>query len=401
MSEYAINIENISKKFRIYHERNQTLKTAVMSRRISVYDDFWALKDISLEIPSGSTFALVGNNGSGKSTLLKCIAQILYPTKGSIKTSGRLAALLEVGSGFHPELTGRENVYLNGSILGMKKAEIDRKFDEIVDFSGVEAFIDQPVKNYSSGMYVRLGFSVAITVEPEILVVDEVLAVGDAAFQEKCTAKFAQIRHEGRTVVVVAHSIAALRNMSDHAAWLEHGELKAVGAASSVLEQYFDSTRTDLGRDAQGRVRYGSGEARLEAVEVVGYGETSDLMQVVAGAPIEFRIHYTASERIDNPVFAITIETVDGILLWDTNTRDAGFSIPAIDGGGVLNFMIPSLPLTSGEFVVHASVSDQSTQHVFDHVRGAVRLLVERGSYGVERSGYLALGGHWNTTDTI
>ncbi|MCC4306111.1 MULTISPECIES: ABC transporter ATP-binding protein [Rhodococcus] len=401
MSEYAINIEDISKKFRIYHERNQTLKTAVMRRRISVHDDFWALKDISFEIPSGSTFALVGNNGSGKSTLLKCIAQILYPTKGSIKTSGRLAALLEVGSGFHPELTGRENVYLNGSILGMKKAEIDRKFDEIVDFSGVEEFIDQPVKNYSSGMYVRLGFSVAITVEPEILVVDEVLAVGDAAFQEKCTAKFAQIRHEGRTVVVVAHSIAALRNMSDHAAWLEHGEVKAVGPASSVLAQYFDSTRTDLGRDAQGRIRYGSGEARLEAVEVVGYGETSDLMQVVAGAPIEFRIHYTASERIDNPVFALTIETVDGILLWDTNTRDSDFPIPAIDGGGVLNFMIPSLPLTSGEFVVHAAVSDQSTQHVFDHVRGAVRLLVERGSYGVERSGYLALGGRWNTTDTI
>ncbi len=252
MSEYAINIEDISKKFRIYHERNQTLKTAVMRRRISVHDDFWALKDISFEIPSGSTFALVGNNGSGKSTLLKCIAQILYPTKGSIKTSGRLAALLEVGSGFHPELTGRENVYLNGSILGMKKAEIDRKFDEIVDFSGVEEFIDQPVKNYSSGMYVRLGFSVAITVEPEILVVDEVLAVGDAAFQEKCTAKFAQIRHEGRTVVVVAHSIAALRNMSDHAAWLEHGEVKAVGPRQFSTRAVF---RLDADRPRPRRAR--------------------------------------------------------------------------------------------------------------------------------------------------
>ncbi|MDN5543700.1 MAG: ABC transporter ATP-binding protein [Rhodococcus sp. (in: high G+C Gram-positive bacteria)] len=395
MSKYAIEIEDLSKKFRIYHERNQTLKTAVMRRRVSVHDDFWALKNISLEIPSGSTFALVGNNGSGKSTLLKCIAQILYPTQGSITTSGRLAALLEVGSGFHPELTGRENVYLNGSILGMKRVEIDRKFDEIIDFSGVEDFIDQPVKNYSSGMYVRLGFSVAITVEPEILVVDEVLAVGDAAFQEKCTAKFAQIRREGRTVVVVAHSIGALRNMSDHAAWLEHGELKAVGTAGTVLEQYFDSTRSDLGRDVHGRIRYGSGEALIEAVEVTGCSETPDLIPVVAGAPIEFRIHYNAGQRIDDPVFCLTIETIDGILLWESNTRECGFPIPAIVGSGALNFAIPALPLTAGEFVVHASVSDHSTQHVFDHVRGAVRLLVERGQHGVERNGFLAVGGRW------
>src|SRR5680860_1525223 len=190
MSEVAVHIENLSKKFRLYHERNQSLKSVIMRGRRSVHEDFWALKDISFEVPSGSTFGLIGSNGSGKSTLLKCLAKIYYPEKGTINYNGKIAALLEVGSGFHPELSGRENVFLNGSILGMSKKEVTRKFDEIVDFSGVEQFIDQPVKNYSSGMFVRLGFAIAINVDPDILVVDEVLAVGDAEFQAKCFQKF-------------------------------------------------------------------------------------------------------------------------------------------------------------------------------------------------------------------
>ena len=183
MSEAAISVEGVSKHFRVYHERNQTLKAAIMRGRRSAYEDFYALRDVDLEIPEGGTFALVGDNGSGKSTLLKCLAKILFPDTGRVVTRGRVAALLEVGSGFHPELSGRDNVYLNGSILGMKKPEIDRKFDQIVAFSGVEQFIDQPVKNYSSGMYVRLGFAVAINVDPEILLVDEVLAVGLLVFR--------------------------------------------------------------------------------------------------------------------------------------------------------------------------------------------------------------------------
>src|SRR5690606_28764355 len=185
-------------KFRLYKERNQSIKSAVMRRRVSDHEDFWALRDISLKVRQGETFGLVGDNGSGKSTLLKCMAKILYPDKGTITMHGRVAALLEVGSGFHPELSGRENVYLNGSILGMSRKEVDRKFDDIVDFSGVREFIDQPVKNYSSGMYVRLGFSVAINVEPDILLVDEVLAVGDESFQAKCAEKFAEFREQGR-----------------------------------------------------------------------------------------------------------------------------------------------------------------------------------------------------------
>lgn len=238
MTDSAVSVEGLGKRFRLYHERNQSLKAALMRRKVSAYEDFWALRDISFEVPHGSTFALIGSNGSGKSTLLKCLAQILYPEEGSITTRGKVASLLEVGSGFHPELSGRENVYLNGSILGMSKREVDRKFDDIVDFSEIGQFIDQPVKNYSSGMYVRLGFSVAIHVQPDILVVDEILSVGDAAFQEKSRGKFDELKAEGRTVILVSHSLSTVMEMCDHAAWIEKGVLREVGTVEKVAADY-------------------------------------------------------------------------------------------------------------------------------------------------------------------
>jgi len=241
MSDVAVHIDQISKKFRLYHERNQSIKSVIMRGRRSVHEDFWALKDVSFEVPSGSTFGLIGSNGSGKSTLLKILAKIYYPEKGSVTHHGKIAALLEVGSGFHPELSGRENVFLNGSILGMSKKEVTRKFDEIVDFSGVEQFIDQPVKNYSSGMYVRLGFAIAINVDPDILVVDEVLAVGDAEFQDKCAQKFVDFKAAGKTVILVSHAMESVRSMCDQAAWLSHGELVMVGDADPTITAYLDS----------------------------------------------------------------------------------------------------------------------------------------------------------------
>lgn len=238
MNDIAVHVSDVSKKFRLYHERNQSLKSAIMRRKISVHEDFWALRDITFDVPTGSTFGLIGSNGSGKSTLLKCLAKILYPETGTITANGKVAALLEVGSGFHPELSGRENVFLNGSILGMSRKEIQGKFDEIVAFSGVEQFIDQPVKNYSSGMYVRLGFSVAINVDPDILVVDEVLAVGDAEFQAKCFQKFDDFKAAGKTVILVTHSMGAVKSMCDHAAWINKGTLESVGKAAPVIAAY-------------------------------------------------------------------------------------------------------------------------------------------------------------------
>ncbi|KQY47484.1 ABC transporter ATP-binding protein [Cellulomonas sp. Root137] len=392
MSPAAVSVEQVSKSFRIYHERNQTLKAAVMRRRRSQYEEFWALRDVALEIPEASTFALVGDNGSGKSTLLKCLAKILFPTEGRVVTRGRMAALLEVGSGFHPELSGRDNVYLNGSILGMKRPEIDRKFDEIVAFSGVERFIDQPVKNYSSGMYVRLGFSVAIHVEPEILLVDEVLAVGDAAFQEKCAEKFATFKREGRTVVVVSHSMPSLRAMADHAAWLEKGVLKETGPAAGVLERYLDSTHSDVQVDEQGRVRWGSGEGRVRSVEVLPERGGTVLR---SGDEAIVRIHFDAKEPIDNPVFGLAIETSDGTYLWASNTRDAGLRVDRISGRGSVDCHLPSLALQPGSFVVLASIVDSTTTHTYDYLRDAGRFSVDHGPVR-ESGGPMALLPRWS-----
>jgi ABC-2 type transport system ATP-binding protein len=241
VTEAAVNVDHVSKTFRLYHERNQTIKSAIMRRRTSVHEEFLALKDVTFDVPEGSTFGLIGSNGSGKSTLLKCLANIYYPNKGSITHHGKIAAMLEVGSGFHTELSGRENIYLNGSILGMTKKEINSKFDEIVNFSGVEEFLDQPVKNYSSGMYVRLGFSIAINVDPDILVVDEVLAVGDSEFQEKCFQKFRDFKKAGKTVILVSHSMETVRDMCTNVAWLNKGDLMAVGDAAPTIKKYLNS----------------------------------------------------------------------------------------------------------------------------------------------------------------
>lgn len=390
----GVSVEGVSKRFRVYHERNQSLKSAIMRGRRSVYEEFWALRDVGFEIPQASTFGLIGDNGSGKSTLLKCIAGILSPDAGTITRSGRVAALLEVGSGFHPELSGRDNVYLNGSILGMSRKEIDRKFDAIVDFSGVGQFIDQPVKDYSSGMYVRLGFSVAINVDPEILLVDEVLAVGDIAFQEKCAEKFAEFRREGRTVVVVSHSLPSLRTMCDQVAWLDHGALVEAGEAQSILERYADASRHDSRRGPGGSTRYGTGEAQIDSAVVVPDTPT-DNGGVRPGGGLAIRICYTAHERIDRPVFGLALESRDGTLLWGGNTRDTGHVIDAVEGPGEVEFRIPRLPLQPGDYIVAVSVVDWSTTHVYDFVRDVARVHVEVGDRS-SSSGFLAVSGEWS-----
>ncbi|MGA0789524.1 MAG: ABC transporter ATP-binding protein, partial [Ilumatobacteraceae bacterium] len=225
MSAPAVAVHDLWKSFRLYHERNQFLKAAILRGRRARYEEFWALKDVSFEVPVGTTFGVIGSNGSGKSTLLKCLAGILVPERGSVEISGRISALLELGAGFHPELSGRENVFLNGAILGLSKKEIAARFDSIVDFAGLEDFIDTPVKNYSSGMFVRLGFAVAAHVEPEVLLVDEVLSVGDEAFQRKSAEKIEQFRREGRTIVFVSHGLGQVEQLCETVAWIDHGDL--------------------------------------------------------------------------------------------------------------------------------------------------------------------------------
>ena len=238
MTDWAVRVDDVSKKFRLYHERNQSLKSAILRGKTSRHDDFWALQNVSFDVAEGSTHALVGSNGSGKSTLLKCLAKIYWPTSGTIDYRGRMASLLEVGSGFHLELSGRENIYLNGSILGMSKKEIDARFDSIVDFSGIEKFLDQPVKNYSSGMYVRLGFAIAIHVDPDILVVDEVLSVGDSEFQKKSFDKFLEFKNLGKTIILVTHTMQVVRDICDTATWINQGTHVVTGDANNVVDRY-------------------------------------------------------------------------------------------------------------------------------------------------------------------
>jgi ABC-type polysaccharide/polyol phosphate transport system ATPase subunit len=383
----AITVDDVSKRFRLYKERNQSLKAALMRGKRASYEEFWALRNVSFEIPTGSTFGLIGENGSGKSTLLKCIARILQPDTGRVTVDGSMAALLELGSGFHPELSGRENVYLNGSILGMKKPEIDRKFDSIVDFAGIEAFIDQPVKNYSSGMYVRLGFSVAINIDPDILLVDEVLAVGDAMFQEKCMEKFAEFRRAGKTVVIVSHAMGSMRNLCDNVAWLKHGELIEVGPSNDVVDTYVDEGHVDRVEMADGSTRWGSGEAQLTKVEMLD-ADGSPTTRAYPGDAVTFRMHFA------KPVFGLALETVEGVYVWAHHSRDGNMVPDRIEGAGSIDLAVPSLPLQANTYDLNASIVDYTTTHTYDFRRSCYRFdVLSRRPH--ESGGVVVLGGQW------
>jgi len=389
-------VEGVSKRFRLYHERNQSLKAAIMRAGRARYDEFWALQDVSLEIKEGTTFGLIGENGSGKSTLLKCIAKILRPDSGRIRTVGKMAALLELGSGFHPELSGRENVFLNGSILGLSKRELTARFDDIVGFAGLERFIDQPVKNYSSGMYVRLGFSVAINIDPDVLLVDEVLAVGDAVFQRRCTEKFADFRRAGKTVVIVSHAAEAMRTMCDEVAWLKDGKVVGQGKAGEVVDNYVDLGHEDRVETTEAASRWGSGEIRLGGVELLDAAGRS-VTHPSTGDAVTFRIRYRADRSVAKPVFGLALETLDDTWLWAHHTRDAGFVPDEISGEGTVDLHIPRLMLQPGTYDLSASIVDYTTTHVYDYLRRCLRFDVEHG-LPRESGGYVALGGRWSSS---
>lgn len=392
MSAPAVVVDGVSKRFRLYKERNESLKAAFLRGGRAKYDEFWALRDVSLQIPEGATFGLMGVNGSGKSTLLKCVANILRPDAGTVRTAGKVAALLELGSGFHQELSGRENVYLNGSILGLSRRELDRKFDEIVEFAGVQRFIDQPVKNYSSGMYVRLGFSVAINVDPDVLLVDEVLAVGDQAFQEKCMAKFADFKRRGKTVVIVSHALGSLRSMCDEVAWLAAGELVETGRPERIIDRYIDEGHQAEQAD-DGSSHWGSGEVRITRVQVLDRaGAPATLLHT--GDEATVRIEFDASQPVDAPVFGLSVFTREGTEVWSQHTRDAGLAVGQIAGAGHLDVQIPALPLLPGAFDVSASVADSSMTQMFDFHRHAAPFHVEAGPRR-DSGGLVSFGAEW------
>ena len=376
----VITVEEVSKRFRLYHERNQSLRICMMRGRRATFEEFWALRDVSLEMEEGKTFGLIGENGSGKSTLLKCIAKILRPDSGRIGVTGKVSALLELGAGFHPELSGRENVYLNGSILGLGKRDLDRIFDDIVGFAGLERFIDTPVKNYSSGMYIRLGFSVAINVDPDILLIDEILAVGDEQFQRKCNEKFAEFKDQGKTVVIVSHALGSVRNMCDRVALLDHGRVKELGQASDVIDAYLGGVHTDRPQeeedDPAAGNRRGSGEATVDRVELT------------------VRLHYAARVPVSQPVFKVIVSRVDGLEITGPNTREGGMVPDSVAGEGYVDLVIDNFPLLPGTYDITASVQDFSCLHDYDVRHRAFRFDVEQGEPR-ESTGFVTLGGRW------
>ena len=390
MTDAAITVDDVAKRFRLVHERNASIKGALLSGfRRTVYDEFWALDGVSFEVPRGATFALVGENGSGKSTLLKCMAKIYRPDRGTITTRGKMCALLELGAGFHPELSGRENVYLNGAILGLSKVEIDRRFDDIVGFAGLERFIETPVKNYSSGMFVRLGFSVAINVEPEILLVDEVLAVGDEQFQQRCLEKFADLRRQGRTVVVVSHGLDMVRNICDAAVWLEHGHLRYSGTSGEVVGKYLDEVRSQR-RAEQDAAPHAERDVPAEGARLSSYrlldgdGRATTMLTSRSQATIEVDVAVPDSEPA---LLQIDVLRNDGVHI--------GGVQHLVEPGspGHLRYEVDDLRLHAGSYELSFALFDRHVEQVLDRADHAIRFDVTGPA---TRRGFIELGGDWS-----
>ena len=395
MSTAALEIRDVTKRYRRYAYRRQfsTLKSALiggsLTRDLSPAEVLTAVDHISLRVPRGSTFGIIGRNGSGKSTLLKLVAGITKPTSGEVLVDGRVSALIELGAGFHPEISGRENVYINGVMLGLTKREITRRFDEIIEFAELEDFIDAPVKTYSSGMYVRLGFAVAVHVDPDILIVDEVLAVGDEGFSLRCLDRFAEFKRHGKTILLVTHGLATVERFCDEALWLDHGKMRAEGDPRRVVEAYL----TDVGkaeeqqlsaadrkaRDAtqpEGETspnadqpataeeppdmfsatpgRWGSGAVKI--VDVVLEGANGPAHVFRSGERVAIRMRVSAPEPMADFVFGVSVFNVAGVCCFGTNTDIEELRSDTMTGDGEVVFVVDSLDLVEGTYKLDAAV---------------------------------------------
>lgn len=363
MSDFAIRAEQLSKQYTIgetqgrYNTLRESLAGLVRKRQPT--NTFWALNDASFEIKRGEVIGIIGRNGAGKSTLLKILSRITEPTKGRAEIRGRVGSLLEVGTGFHPELTGRENVYLNGAILGMKRAQIDRKFDEIVSFAEVERFLDMPVKRYSSGMYVRLAFAVAAHMEPDILLVDEVLAVGDLEFQQKCLRHMQSLTQGGMTILMVSHSMAAIQSSCRRAIMLQQGRVAADGGTIEVIEQFRKSLKAQEYASTN-EMRLSSGQSEADKVTITGFemigADGIAKRDFRFDEPIRIRIHLNARERIEHPMINFGLRRGDGVIICNFNNWYDNFKIDYIEGQCTLEGWLPPLRLTPEFYEIHLLV---------------------------------------------
>ncbi|MCB0164422.1 MAG: ABC transporter ATP-binding protein [Anaerolineae bacterium] len=369
MSNFAINAFNISKNYKLGTLRHDTLRDQITygvkallgtngrSKEGSIDNDhFWAIKGVSFDVSHGEVVGIIGRNGAGKSTLLKILSRITEPTTGKIEIYGRVGSLLEVGTGFHPELSGRENIYLNGSILGMTRQEINSKFDEIVTFSEIEKFLDTPVKRYSSGMYVRLAFAVAAHLEPEILIVDEVLAVGDVSFQEKCLKKMDDVSKTGRTVLFVSHNMAAVQNLCQRVILLENGEIKLNGPADETIRNYLSGLHEqDQDPFKDNPNRQGDGRIRLVGVRAVDESN-QPTKHLVAGKPVSFEFHYRNIERVKIAEGTFTIYNQFGVPVANFDMNLTNFMVDHLVEEGKFICHIPNLPLPVGQYRIDVGI---------------------------------------------
>lgn len=380
MSGPAVEVRGVSKRFTLHHERRRSFQEHAINlfRRGGASEQFWAVEDVSFTVEQGRSFGIVGENGSGKSTLLKLVSRVLRPTSGSIAVHGRLAALLELGAGFHPDLTGSENIYLNASLLGFSKQEIARRFDAIVDFAELDRFIDTPLKHYSSGMTVRLGFAIAINSDPDILITDEVLSVGDEAFQRKCIDRIDDLMRHGKTIILVSHGLDLVRYVCQDAIWMDHGRIRAAGTSLEVIDAYLDyANQKDRARRGEGEAlaveagveamrRWGSREVEVTAVELLDHrGRVTSVVETGEAATV--RISYVAHQRVPRPLFGVAIHYGDHIHLNGPNTKTGGLTIDQVEGPGTVEYRIRALPLLRGLYHLSAAIYDEHGLHAYDH----------------------------------
>jgi ABC-type polysaccharide/polyol phosphate transport system ATPase subunit len=394
----VVTVEDVWKSYRAYEERASTLKETILKRR-SRYHEFWALKGVSLTVDEGEMLGVIGANGSGKSTLLKCLARIIAPNYGRIAVRGKVSALLELGTGFHQELTGRENVFLAGTTLGQTRQQVAARFDDIVAFSGLGPFIDSPVKNYSSGMYARLAFAVAIHVDPEVLLIDEVLAVGDEEFQHRCYERLYEFRRDGVPIVFVSHALDVVRNMCTRVAWIDKGEVVMVGDPHAVVDAYIEKVRRDQEGDpaalARLGTRYGNRDIEITAVEFLDAAGTPRSV-FAPGEPMVLRFRIASKVQRDDVILAFSVHREGGGDLTGINTLTHGLSPLKVDEGPAwVDYRVDVLPYWRGSYRINAILHDLSGATTFDCRQQEFGFAVGTGGLG-HGEGLVYLPGSWD-----
>ena len=403
-----VRLENLSKRFESVSENPRSFLEMLISRFSPGKDKsakpetspLWAVKDVNLEVKPGESLGILGRNGSGKSTLLKLITRIIRPTNGRVLINGRVSALLELGAGFHSDLTGRENINLNASLLGLDNQYIDAHFDSIVAFSELESFIDTPVKYYSSGMYMRLGFSIAVHVQTQILIIDEILAVGDQSFQSKCVNRIYEMKRQGVTIILVSHSLDVMRKLCSRLIWMERGEIRANGSPEELIQQYLmylheREHHTSLKTEADFE-RLGTCEIEITSIRLLD-AEEKERNNFITGEPLTIEINFTAHKMIREPEFGLAIYRQDGLQINGPNTRFSGFHIDQVEGDGKVYYHIHQLPLLPAEYLLSVAVHDSRYTLTYDHHVKAYKFQVDSGGTR-EIFGLIEMPATWSWT---